>query len=109
MENALRYNVGKLKWSLVHFASLEPMIKVLEKGALKYSARNWAKKMEEKTLLESAQRHLAALIDGEQIDPETGESHIGHLMCNCMFYSYHFVIDKDKQYKDEPDQDRVSN
>ncbi len=100
-EKALRYNEGKEQWGLVHYKSLIPMVKVLEFGAKKYSPGNWKKKMDRTKLLESAQRHLAALMDGEEIDPETGISHIGNLMCNAMFYSYHFVIDKDKQYKDE--------
>lgn len=36
-EQALRYNSGKRKWSLVDFQSLEPMVEVLEYGAKKYS------------------------------------------------------------------------
>ena len=98
-EKALRYNQGKVQWGLVHYKSLEPMIRVLEFGALKYSPGNWMKKMDRTKLLESAQRHLAALLDGEEIDPETGISHIGNLMCNCMFYSYHFVINKNEEPK----------
>jgi len=38
---ALRYNTGKLRWSLVHYRSLEPMVRVLEFGATKYSPDNW--------------------------------------------------------------------
>ena len=34
-EKALRYNEGKPKWSYVHYASLEPMIRVMEFGAKK--------------------------------------------------------------------------
>ena len=96
-EVALRYNSGKAQWGLVHFKSLDPMVKVLEFGAKKYEPNNWKKKMDRTKLLESAQRHLAALIDGEDVDPETGESHIGHLMCNAMFFSYHFVIGKENK------------
>lgn len=35
--SGLRYNTGKLKWSLVDYPSLEPLVKVLEFGAEKYS------------------------------------------------------------------------
>jgi hypothetical protein len=94
-EKALRYNDGKLQWGLVHFKSLEPMIQVLEFGAKKYAPDNWKKQMDRKKLLESAMRHMAALMDGQENDPETGLSHIGHLMCNALFYSYHFAIKKD--------------
>ncbi len=99
-ETALRYNEGKAQWSLVHFKSLLPMVKVMEFGAKKYAPDNWKKGMDRRRLLESAQRHLAALMDGEDIDPETGLSHMGHVMCNAMFFNYHFVIDK----PDEPKQ-----
>ena len=88
-EKALRFNAGKRKWSLVHYKSLEPMVEVLEFGALKYAPKNWQKPMELDEILDSMQRHLAALMDGEELDPESGLPHIGHLMCNGMFYSYH--------------------
>jgi hypothetical protein len=89
---ALRYNQGKLKWSLVHFRSLEPMVKVLMYGANKYAKDNWKKGLDRQEILDSMQRHLASLIDGQEIDPESQEHHIGHIMCNCLFYSYFNVI-----------------
>ena len=88
-EQALRYNEGKPQWSLVHFKSLEPMVRVLEFGALKYAPRNWQKKMDPMKILESMQRHLAALFDGEEVDSESGISHMGHIQANAMFYNYH--------------------
>jgi len=36
-------------------------------------------------------RHVVALMDGEEYDKESGQHHIGHIMANAMFYSYHFV------------------
>lgn len=89
MEKAIRFNEGKPKWSLVHFKSLIPMIKVLEFGAEKYAPFNWQKPMDTTEILESLQRHLAALFDGEDLDEETGISHMGHIQCNAMFYNYH--------------------
>ena len=89
----LRYNEGKRKWSLVHFRSLEPMIEVLEYGANKYAPKNWQKGLDKSEILESLQRHVAKLFDGEDIDQESGLHHIGHIMCNAMFYSY-FLSDK---------------
>lgn len=86
---ALRYNAGKRKWDLIHYKSLEPMIEVLEFGALKYAPRNWQKPMDTREILNSMQRHLAALMDGEEIDKDSGISHMGHIQCNAMFYNYH--------------------
>lgn len=89
-EKALRYNENKLKWGLVHFSSLIPLVKVLMFGAKKYSSNNWKKDMSLKEIEESAFRHLVAIMDGETHDPESGELHIGHLMCNAMFWNYHY-------------------
>jgi hypothetical protein len=91
IENAdkgVRFNAGKLRWSLVHYQSLEPLVKVLMFGAQKYADHNWKKGLPPVEVLESMQRHLAALMDGETQDSESGLPHIGHIMCNAMFYSY---------------------
>lgn len=94
-EKALRYNKNKPKWSLVHFKSLEPLPRVLEFGAKKYAVDNWKKGLPLDEILDSMQRHLAAIIDGEEYDVESKLPHIGHIMCNAMFYSYF------KNYKNE--------
>lgn len=92
---ALRYNHWKPRWSLVDFKSLEPMVRVLEYGAKKYTTpwasgeENWKKPMPKKAILDSAMRHLIAMMNGEEIDQESGLPHAWHLMCNAMFYSYH--------------------
>lgn len=95
-EVALRDNKGKPKWGLVHYKSLIPMINVLEFGAKKYEEWNWMKPMPTREILESMQRHLAALMDGEEVDSESGISHMGHIQCNAMFYNYQ----KDRELQD---------
>lgn len=90
MENkSLRYNEGRPKWSLVHYKSLEPMVRVLEMGAKKYSPDNWKIGLNRSEILESMMRHLTALMDGELLDKESGISHMAHIQCNAMFYNYH--------------------
>lgn len=90
----LRYNSGKLRWSLMHYESMEPMIRVLMYGAAKYTTaeasgdHNWKKGLNPTEILECLQRHLAALMDGEELDKESGLPHIAHIQCNAMFYSY---------------------
>lgn len=88
MEKATRYNEGKPKWSLVDFKSLEPLVRVLEFGAVKYGKFNWQKGLPEEEILESLSRHLFELMSGNEFDEETGVSHIGHIMANAMFYAY---------------------
>jgi hypothetical protein len=71
------------------------MIEVLEYGANKYAPKNWQKGLDKSEILESLQRHVAKLFDGENIDQESGLHHIGHIMCNAMFYSY--FLDDNKE------------
>lgn len=85
---AVRYNNGKLRWSLVDFDSLEDMVKVLEFGAEKYKANNWKKGLSITEICESLQRHLYSFMNNEDNDLESNLSHIGHIMCNAMFISY---------------------
>lgn len=85
---ALRYNQGKRKWALVDFKSLEPMVEVLEYGEEKYASWNWMKGQEVTAICESLLRHTFAFMDGEDNDPESGLSHLGHMMSNLMFISY---------------------
>ena len=87
-EQALRYNQGKLQWSLVDFDSLEGLVRVLEHGAAKYAPDNWKKGMPVTQVSESLMRHLFAFLRGEDVDPESGCRHLSHVMCNTMFLEY---------------------
>lgn len=84
-----RFNQGKMQWTMMDFKSMEPMIQVLMYGAKKYDRDNWKKACPKKLdLLDSLERHFVGLVAGESVDQESGLPHIGHLMCNAMFYSY---------------------
>lgn len=90
-ESAMRDNQGKPQWSLVDFEALMPLIYVLEFGAKKYSRDNWKKYMPANEIQDSMMRHMIAMNSGEIVDPESGYPHIGHIMANAMFYSYHHL------------------
>ena len=96
---AKRYNEGKPKWHLAHMPSLEPMIRVLEFGASKYEPFNWQKGFALDDLMDSLFRHVVAINDGEMVDKESGQLHMGHIMCNAMFWVYHY----NKQNEEEID------
>ena len=96
--SAERHNIGKLRWDLVDWSSVEEMLKVLEFGAIKYSADNWKKGLNKKEILESTQRHLISLFQDETKDPESQLHHAGHIMCNMLFYLYH---DRNKSFVTE--------
>jgi len=88
-DKALRFNEGKLKWNLVDFKSIEPLVKVLEFGSTKYEVGNWKKDMDLDDILNSMLRHVIELADGYYTDKESGEPIVGHIMTNCMFFEYH--------------------
>ena len=83
-----RYNQGKTQWSLVDFQSIESLPKVLAYGAKKYARDNWKKGQSINSQIDCMMRHLVAFKDGQTLDSESGESHIGHIMCNAMFIEY---------------------
>lgn len=56
----------------------------LECGAIKYGPWNWwDNNVELMTYLGAMKRHIDALIDGEDIDPESGAHHLGHVAAGC--------------------------
>lgn len=98
-EKAKRFNLNKPKWHLVHMKSLEPLVRVMEFGADKYGPKDWMKGLDRETILDCLMRHLIALMDGEEVDSESLQHHIGHIMANAMMYSYFNVISEDKSSK----------
>lgn len=83
-----RFNSGKPQWSLVDYPSMHSMVKVLEFGANKYSRNNWKKGLPYTQIIDSTLRHLYAFLSGEDLDPESKLSHLGHAQCNLMFLEY---------------------
>jgi hypothetical protein len=88
----LRFNEGKVRHDLIPAFAQEQLARVLTKGAIKYGAHNWQKGMNWSTVVASLKRHLAAIESGEDRDKETGELHIGHLLCNAVFLAEYYKI-----------------
>jgi len=93
--DALRYNETKPEWGLVDFDSLINMVRVLEYGAKKYDKYNWKKGLPYVSVIESMLRHIFAFLNGEDLDPESGLPHTGHIMCNALFLDYYWQYCKD--------------
>ena len=81
---SLRYNTGKPDYSLIPLASLKEAAKVLEYGATKYARDNWRKPTNWSVSYACLMRHMAAWQSGEDLDPESGFSHLGHAACNIL-------------------------
>lgn len=87
---SLRYNEGKVQWSLVDFKSLEPFVRVLEFGKSKYGKDNWKVGMDLDEILDSGLRHMTSLSNGKVYDDETKLMEAGHVIANMMFWMYHY-------------------
>lgn len=111
-DKAQRYNRGKSEYSLLDLKCLEPCVKVLMFGAKKYSRDNWKKGLPQNQILDSLLRHLGALLSGEQLDLESGISHIGHIQANALFLgnknnSIGVVKKKDHSMEESIENDRL--
>lgn len=93
----LKFDTGKLRWDLLPLECIEDCVKVLTMGANKYAPNNWQKvEGANERYYAALLRHLSAWRQGEEIDPESGVSHLGHIMCNVIFLSW-----LEKQNKNE--------
>lgn len=94
---AIKHDKDKLDWSLLPYDSLEEVVKVLTFGKNKYSSWNWAsgEGFKYTRVFSAIMRHLLAFIRGEDVDPESGLSHISHCACNVLFLLY-FIKNKAK-------------
>jgi len=69
---------------LIPPAGNDEMAKALALGKGKYGERNWVNnKVEMTTYLSAMKRHIDRVLDGEDIDPESGAHHLGHVMAGC--------------------------
>ncbi len=66
---------------------------------------NWRKGFSWSRLIAAAFRHLSAILQGEDVDPESGELHTAHLMCCVAFLHEHMVggLGTDDRYKKSTD------
>lgn len=62
----------------------EAVAAALSHGAGKYGPWNWREnKVEMMTYLGAMKRHIDALLDGEDIAPDSGVHHLGHIAASC--------------------------
>lgn len=87
----MKFDYGKVKWSLIPWEELEEVVQVLTYGAKKYSDDNW-KKVEdlETTAFNAAMRHLVAYLKDKtenkiSIDKESNLRHLAHATANLLF------------------------
>ena len=86
MSEGRKFDSEKPKLYLLPPKSIIEIGKVLTYGAEKYDAENWRKVDDlQNRYTSAALRHIFAHIDGEEVDEETGLSHLAHAMCCLLF------------------------
>ena len=76
--NANKPPLSKLMWT-----ALEEVAFVHQYGDEEYGEGNWRKGQPLKSTIESAIRHLKAVLKGEDKDPKSGYLHSAHAEWNC--------------------------
>ena len=86
LKTGIKFDSDKPRWSLLPFAEVSEVVDVLTSGAKKYSPDNWKHVPNaEERYVDAAMRHFTAWVAGEKKDPETGKSHLAHVMCCVLF------------------------
>ena len=81
--------------------ALESIAEVMTFGAKKYGDHNWRNGLDWTRLVGSSMRHLSSWVGGEELDPESGLSHIAHLGANVLMLmtSIKLRLGKDTRWK----------
>lgn len=76
-------------WANLGADTVRATVAVLEFGATKYHAWNWAKGMPWSVCIGCILRHAEQIIEGCQADPESGVHPMGHIGANLMFLRWY--------------------
>lgn len=84
-----KFDSEKPRMELLPPEALEEVAKVLTFGAKKYEDHNWRKGFSWSRLYGAALRHIFSHMSGENLDPESGESHLSHAAACILFLITH--------------------
>lgn len=89
----IRYNHGKTPYQMIPLFLLAGAARVFHAVTTRkekpYPAWNWLRGMAWSGPYACAIRHLDAWYRGEPFDPETGESHLDHVICNLLMLRHY--------------------
>lgn len=87
-DQSAKADKGKLELSLVNPELVKAVAEVRMYSTEKYGdSENW-RKVEPKRYVDALYRHLLAYIEGNEVDEESGLSHLAHMACNLSFLLY---------------------
>jgi len=86
MDEGIKFDNGKRRWSLLPSGVINEVIDVLEFGAKKYAIDNWKYVPDNKTrYYDAAMRHINDWHESGKIDQDSGKNHLAHAICCLMF------------------------
>ena len=88
---AKKFDNQKPPMSILPWDALKEVSKVMAFGAEKYGRDNWREGMDWTRLSSAMLRHVTSWIEGEDVDDETGLSHLAHAGC-CVLFLLSYVI-----------------
>ena len=81
----VKFDQGKLRMDLLPPEVENAIARILTDGAEKYGSRNWERGMAWSRPYAALRRHLIAWWSGQDTDPESGHSHLWHVLTNAAF------------------------
>lgn len=98
---ARKDDTGKARFDLLPPGPTVDVVRVLTFGAAKYGERNWETGLSYGRVYAALQRHLFAWWSGEDLDAETGLSHLAHAGC-CLTFLLEYVNHSHAGQDDRP-------
>jgi hypothetical protein len=96
----MKYDSGKLRYTLLPFKAITEVVKVLEFGKQKYAKDNWQKVTNGKErYLDAAFRHLVDYLEGKKVDEESGLPTLAHAVCDLLFVLWFDITGKKEDKK----------
>lgn len=93
MGKGVKYDDGKLMYSLIPPEALEEVVKVLTFGAATYGPENWKQVDNAKVrYMDASMRHGEAVRKGELYDSESNHHHLAHRIC-CDLFRLQLMLD----------------
>ena len=100
--DGVKYDGEKPKMHLLPPKAINEVAKVLTFGAQKYDEENWRKLEDLQSRYSSgALRHIFAHLDSEDLDPESGLSHLAHAIC-CLLFKLEIELENAKIEEEKP-------
>ena len=100
--DGVKYDGEKPKMHLLPPKAINEVAKVLTFGAQKYDEENWRKLEDLQSRYSSgALRHIFAHLDSEDLDPESGLSHLAHAIC-CLLFKLEIELEDAKIEEEKP-------